>query len=475
MERIGDGRDAGEIPVLKTGSVPGAVSSPAHPRHGAISIRRLAVFVLFNVLVVNLAIWSCDLLLARRLPNLQAGQGLLATIHVLVGAQGTDSLGVMLPVVDDFIDNPKVPIYESTFFEQQNKFQYPLTSLLPVYALVRLGVSDDAISQSFKWIGYLAAALTLLLCYRLALRLLLLRQRVSRAEAALLAATFAFGGLFYYPLMSSLSLGQIQTLLTLGFTVALLCWISGREIAASMVMGLMTAVKPQYGLFFVWALLRRRVGAAAAGLSCLAAVGLASLAVFGLHNNAEYFSVLRFIAARGEGYYENQSMNGLLNRLLFNGNNLHWDANAFAPANNFVNLGTTLTSLSLLGLAIFYPWGKERRGGTSDFAAMMTAATMASPIAWVHHYTILLPVVVWLWFGDLSLRRSRWACTACAVAYVLMSNTFTSASFLAPAPFWNLFQSYFYLGALLVFVLLLRSRSGTGENTLSPGSPGIAP
>ena len=45
----------------------------------------------------------------------------------------------------------------------------------------------------------------------------------------------------------------------------------------------------------------------------------------------------------------NQSVNGLVNRMLFNGNNLEWDAWHFAPPNAIVQLATMLTSALLIG------------------------------------------------------------------------------------------------------------------------------
>jgi len=474
-----DGRTAGEDSVPESQRL--ATSQVARSERAKTarppSIPKFTLFILCNILVANLAIWAGDRLLAKNSANPQAYRGLASTSLVLTWRQGNDSLGVMLPLIRAFERDSKVPIYESVFFEQHAKFQYPLTSLLPLYGLVRLGTSDSAISRLFKGITLLGAGLTIFLCFRLALRLLGRNgQQVIRThDKWILAATFTVGALFYYPLMSSLSLGQIQALLTLGFTVAFLCWISGREVAASVVIGLMTAVKPQYGLFFVWALARRKFGAAAAGIGCLGVFGALSVAVFGWHNNIEYLQVLRYIAPRGEGYFENQSMNGVLNRLLFNGNNMIWDGNHFAPRNSIVYLGTTITSALLLALAFFYPWGKDRRGGATDFACMILTSTMASPIAWVHHYAILLPILVWLWFGDVNYRTSKWATGAIAVAYILMSDRFTTADALAPVPFWNLLQSTFYFAAILVLILLLKSHSEAAESRLSPALPKTAP
>ena len=153
-------------------------------------------------------------------------------------------------------------------------------------------------------------------------------------------------------------LGQIQTILTFGFTVAFYCWISGREKTSGAILGVMALVKPQYALFLLWAALPE-VGALASGIAAFVTGVLASCCVFGFHNNVDYLKVLHFIAMHGESYATNQSMNGLLNRLLFNGSNLIWNESAFAPFNPIVYAGTVLSSLALVGFVPLLPLGSE--------------------------------------------------------------------------------------------------------------------
>ena len=79
----------------------------------------------------------------------------------------------------------------------------------------------------------------------------------------------------------------------------------------------------------LWALLRREWRFA---FACVATglVGLiGSIAVFGWANHLDYLRVLSHLAERGEAYYPNQSVNGLLNRLMSIGepelySNLDW-------------------------------------------------------------------------------------------------------------------------------------------------------
>jgi alpha-1,2-mannosyltransferase len=424
------------------------------------SLWKLPVFVLLNVFVFNFAILLLDRYVVHTNVSESQSNTFLSTVLFLKGFESTDSLGAMLPAIHLLEGDRKAPVYESIFFQQQTKFQYPLTSLLPYYAWQRLGASDGRLYHASKVVIYLCIGLTILFTILIAVRYIPtgLLHGPRRFEIAVAGVTIAFATLFFCPVMVSAVLGQVQTLLTLGFAVALYCWITGSEVAAGVIMGLMVLVKPQYGLFFLWALIRKKYSAAAAGLICAGAGVLLSCVVFGLHNNLEYFQVLRYISARGESYCANQSVNGLLNRLLFNGNNLTWDANHFAPYNTIVYLGTIVSSLGLLALALFYPWGKRRKGGAADFACIVLVATMASPIAWVHHYGITLPILVWLWFSDYGRGNARGGTWMIAAAYVLLSNSVPPLAAVASIPVLNIFESYLYLGAILVLILLLTWR-----------------
>jgi hypothetical protein len=281
-------------------------------------------------------------------------------------------------------------------------------------------------------------------------------------ETVLAAVAIGIAGLFYSPLTVGTAIGQIQTLLTLGFAVALYCWLTGREAAGGAAIGLMVLVKPQYVLFLVWAVLRRRYSAALAASGCLVVGTLAACATFGLHNNLEYVAVLQFIGRRGEAYFANQSANGLLNHLMGNGILLSFDPKNFAPYNPVAFYGTMASSLLLVMLALFFPWGKERRGGAADLACMVLVSTMASPIAWNHHYGILLPIFVWLWFSEYAWKKTGWATILLAFAYISSSNIFAvPASILASTALVNFAASGLYFSSILTLVLLLRSRAVT--------------
>ena len=94
---------------------------------------------------------------------------------------------------------------------------------------------------------------------------------------------------------------------------------------------------------------------------------------------------------------------------------------------------------------------------TADFLLMGLGATLASPIAWEHHYGILFPifVCVWLvlWFGESPL-KNIWAKIAFVTCYLFAANVIPFTKFLADS-YLNILQSYLFLAACGVFTLLV--------------------
>jgi hypothetical protein len=195
-------------------------------------------------------------------------------------------------------------------------------------------------------------------------------------------------------------------------------------------------------------------------LPCLATAGVGgglSLLVFGWENHLDYLHVLSRIASRGEAFYPNQSVNGLLNRLVgigdpANYNNLEWRGDWFPPSNALVYFATLASSALFLGLALFRSRRGDDHDGLLDLCTIALSCTLASPIAWEHHYGILVPV-----FAVLlpSLVHDARQLICLGVAYTLASNFIPATNLLAQTPF-NVVQSYLLAGALMTLVLLYR-------------------
>ncbi len=413
------------------------------------SDRRLLLFVLLNLFLGN-ALFK---LVAHYILHTGVDEMRGRYLDFLHFRQFTDSWLPMLGSVNAFLAHPGLPIYQARLYDT---LIYPLTSILPLYWMKRAGMSDPAVYHALMLASWVAVCAVVGLQVAVASRAAAqVRSSLSwRAVIATLLAAF-----FFMPITLAFSLGQAQIFLDLFFTLLVLFWIDGKQRPAGVTMALLAMVKPQFGLLLLWAALRRRWNALAAGAVTLALGASASLAVFGLRNNLDYFSVLAGLSRKAQPHYANQSMFGLLNRAIFNGENLPYHPYIYPPYVPWIYFVTLATTAALVLLALAYPW-RARAGSVADLAAAGVVAVIATPMAWEHHYGVMLPIFVWLWFaiyrpGDerSGARSVGWL----ALAFILIADFLSPLNFFAAIPVANLLQSYMYFGALLLLWLLITS------------------
>ena len=340
-------------------------------------------------------------------------------------------------------------LYQEIFFHQHIKFQYPPSSLL-VFAVpdaFHIAVTDRVLNA----IGWCAVVIEAAACAVLAHRFAgpTMTPRARLFVAAMLGlAVFSF-----HSVMWAFSLGQIQAWLNALFALAALAFAGGRQRTAGALIGLICLVKPQFGLFVLWAALRgkwRFLG----GLTVAVGAGLAlSLIWFGWDNHRDYLAALSFMNRHGEAYYPNSAVNGVMNRLLGNDDPFTVDKTAFPPFNAWIYYASLISSLAMIAFALF---SQRKQGGTLfDFFAAAILFTIASPIAWTHHLGILPPVFA---VAAIMAVRTRSSAVLLFVSYL------ASAIFIPPLS-WaaNGFGSLIYalplFGALILVALLMRSRA----------------
>jgi hypothetical protein len=429
--------------------------------------RYLLVFAAANMLLLNITLALATGTPPRRIAAAHTLR-LLRFLHRI----DEDSWGPMRAAANYLRADPDGALYQTVFFAGHIKFQYPPTALLAIYPVLQDGLSRRLAQLGWdqvqalnlvSWTLFLATAgLTAVLLRRGVLAAAAARGEVPpRWEPPLLAAAGAAFALTYYPVARAYTLGQIQAWINALVAALVLFWVAGYRTTGGALVGVVCLIKPQYAILLLWGAARRQwrftLAAAATGVAGL----VVSVHLFGLGNHRDYLGVLSFIARHGEGFYANQSVNGLLNRLLFNGPNLDWDGESFAPYHPAVYAGTAFSSLLLIGLALLWPVRRTARGSALDLGVALVTCTLASPVAWEHHYGVLVGVYAVLFAALYQARASAGAWCALAVSYALTSNFLSGINRVADGP-WNFLQSYVLAGGLLVLALLYHWRSRIG-------------
>ncbi len=372
-----------------------------------------------------------------------------------------DSWDPMISALNTFKMGDDPTIYQKVFFDQKQKFQYPPTSLLFIDGLQKLTGGMIPLRTCIDLLSGVAFWGTIIISVSLFLEVIKKELYVEKKTVTWIVG-FLIGllGLTYYPLNRAFFLGQVQIWLDLFFTLSLWFWIHNRQGYSGIFLGIISVIKPQMGIFLLWGFFRHRVK------FCLGVIGVVfltlslSLLRYGLSPHLKYLEVLRYIGQRGETFYANQSVNGLINRLLFNGNNLHWDASKFAPENGIVSIVTIVSSIVFYAFAIFLTRKKDIQSPENpswiSFSIASLMFTLASPVAWEHHYGIFFPVFA-LAIPSIWKYRDLWKAgpVFVVIAYLLISNFFPFTNQLANTIF-NFIQSYLLFGALIFLFILIK-------------------
>jgi len=165
--------------------------------------------------------------------------------------------------------------------------------------------------------------------------------------------------------------------------------------------------------------------------------------------------MLSYAGARGESYMANNAVNGFLHRLLFNGETVTWNEDRYPPFHPVVAGGTAFASAALVSLCLLWRRRTRGTGGIVDLMIAILTCVMASPVAWEHHYGILLPIYAAI--VPVAYRASRGALAWLAASYVLAS-TYFGVTTLAANTRINFVQSYLLVGAMIVLAALYHLR-----------------
>ena len=356
-------------------------------------------------------------------------------------------------------------LYQQVFFTDAVKFQYPPTALLLFGALERPTLN------LISWVATLLAAGLTAAILRRAVRTAWAGDVWPPGGACAVDVLVVLAALTFYPLIKAYSLGQVQAWLNLLFATVMLAWMHGARGVAGAALGLMCLVKPTYALLFLWGALRRELRFVVSGGAVIAAGLALSVWRYGLHDHLEYLRVLSYIGRRGEAFYANQSFNGALNRWLQNGSNLVWRNHEFPPVHPVVYAGT-IAAFVVFGIAALRR--PVRGAGTVvDLSIAALAPTLTAPLAWEHHYGILLPIYAAVTPFVIAQRpRGGWIAMAMGTSYVIAANYFQYTNHFAGTSL-NPLQSYLLGAALLVWGLIYFAAHAPAAPRSRQSSPGM--
>ncbi|MFN3312632.1 MAG: glycosyltransferase family 87 protein, partial [Hyphomonas sp.] len=279
----------------------------------------------------------------------------------------------------------------------------------------------------------------------------------TRRARLLMALAAPVAALLFFPLLYAYDLGQLQVWISFLFVAGCIAWVTDRRILAGILIGLICLLKPQFGLFAVWGLLRREWRFTFA-ISATGALGLLlSVVLYGFGNHLAYLEVLSFLSSHGESFWANQSANGLLQRFFGNGVTAEFEAQGFPPFHPGVYAGTMLVTLALLIGVFTLKRRNSKLVSLHDFMLAALAFTIASPIAWEHHYGVLMPIF--------AVLATVWVCSAPRPGQWKQGAGIGLAFLFAAVPLWglatvtgplHLAQSHLYYAALGVLFMLWR-------------------
>jgi len=370
-----------------------------------------------------------------------------------------DSWTAMTEALTYLRKHPMDSVYEA-MFAIKLKFQYPLSSLLlfdipnRVFGWSYYGIANllDMISRaSIIGTGLVSAKILTLVLHEKRFEKLQIASRFT--TVALYVLVFALM-LLFYPLLRSYYLGQIQTILTFLTVLSILCWQYNRRMMAGILIGLICVVKPQLGVLFLWGLIRKQWKMFFAGMVVLGIFSAISIAFYGFKNNMQYLEVLSYLSHHGETYYPNQSINGLVNRFTFNGVILDWDGK-FPPYSDVVYFITVISSATIMLISLFWNY-TTKYPHIIDFCLVILCTTIASPIAWEHHYGILFPIFIILSpYACYYNEEKKVALLLFGFGFLLASQYFEAVKYLADSR-WNVLQSYLFFGAVIIVAFLFQ-------------------
>ena len=226
--------------------------------------------------------------------------------------------------------------------------------------------------------------------------LILLANIAETKTRPLIGLLFALNG----PLWYSLILGNTTQVVLLLLICALLLWKQDQSYVAGLLIGVSVIIKPAILPLAGYFVLKRHWRVVLGGVTVAATTLAASVLVFGLQFNLDWYQrIIVGFAGRPMGAFNVQSLDAFLLRLK-TGQTLLFDWN---PQNLpfGLNIVKNISVASLAALVLLAVWRNRRQAASPDAAAtwefnyldfsmVLTLCVTISTVSWTHYYLLLL-------------------------------------------------------------------------------------
>ena len=229
----------------------------------------LAAIALLPIVIISLLGWQysshLDGIAPIDLTNFRAFRVMIFDLVRTPGRLG-DSWIPMQHALNVLNGEQAERLYDSLFFAQKVRFQYPPTSLLPLELLSMFGIRSVGNLNQFNFVVFCLNAVGVGVVAWLLFRSGSTRRNESCArsttgpdfDAAAIAVVATISGFLFYPLVRAQVLGQIQIWIDALFTLTIIFWLLDKRLLAGICIGLACAIKPQFALLFIWGLISRQ-------------------------------------------------------------------------------------------------------------------------------------------------------------------------------------------------------------------------
>ena len=196
--------------------------------------------------------------------------------------------------------------------------------------------------------------------------------------------------LLYHPVYVNLILGQVGLVLLPLFVIAWRYARNGKIIAAGLLLGILSALKPFFGLFIFYFFWRREHRGILAFVAAFITSIMVGLLCYGFQSYVEYYHVFSFVDWYAANW--NASLFGFLQRII-------------APPRLASIIYCIFSILLIIGLRYFltYPLPivstlpKQQLKADLDFSMISIVMLLLSPLGWIYYFCFLVISFATLW------------------------------------------------------------------------------